>query len=67
MEKAVQVFGKFILAAVIAALGFFGGTTDLGQSVQVALNKDKAIAQAVDILNDTTPAERKEAIEKAAE
>jgi predicted anti-sigma-YlaC factor YlaD len=63
MTNIVGQFGKYILMVIIALLSFFGGSvTDIGQAFQIAINKDKAIAQAVEIINETPPAEIKDAV-----
>lgn len=65
MIKIVAQFGKYILMVVIALLSFLGGSvTDVGQAVQIALDKDKALAQAVEIINETPAAEIKKVVEE---
>jgi len=59
----VAKFGKYILAVVIAIVGFLSGSiTDVGQAVQVALAPDKAIVQATEILNETPASEVQKAV-----
>lgn len=66
MQDILIKFGKYILMAVIALISFFSGaTTDIGQAFQIAIDKDKAIVQAVTIINDTPKTELKEAIKEA--
>jgi len=44
MASFLNTFGKYILMVVIAALSFLSGSvTDIGQAVQIAIDKDKAI------------------------
>jgi len=63
MASFLQNFGKYILMVVIALLSFLSGSvTDIGQAVQIAINKDKAITQAVEIINDTPEAQIKAAV-----
>ncbi len=58
-------FAPYFLSVFIAILGFFSGaTTDIGESLQIALDKDKALAQAVEILNETPKAEIVEAVKE---
>lgn len=66
MASFLNTFGKYILMVVIAALSFLSGSvTDIGKAVQIAIDKDKAIAQAVQIINETPDEQIKTAIEKA--
>ena len=60
----ISKYAPYILSVFIAVLGFLSGaTTDIGQSIAIALDKDKAVAQAAQIINATPPAEIKKAIE----
>lgn len=53
--------------AIIALISFLSGSvTDPGQAVQILLDKDTAIKQAIEIIQETPAAEIKEAM-KAAE
>lgn len=64
MASFLRTFGKYILMVVIAALSFLSGSvTDIGQTVQIAIDKDKAIAQAVTIINETPAPEIKAAVD----
>jgi len=57
MQTFLKSFGKYILMALVAALSFLSGSvTDIGQATQIALDKDKAIAQAVEIIQETPKA-----------
>ena len=68
MQDIVLKFGKYFLMVVISALSFLGGsTTDSGQAVQIALDKDKAIAQAIEIIQDTPRAEVKKVKDEIGE
>lgn len=61
--KSIAKFAPYILSVFIAVLSFISGsTTDIGQSVAIALDKDKAVAQAAQIINATPLAEIKQAI-----
>jgi len=63
MASFLNTFGKYILMVVIAALSFLSGSvTDIGQAVQIAIDKDKAITQAVEIINDTPEQQLKAAV-----
>lgn len=65
MASFLRTFGKYILMVVIAALSFLSGSvTDIGQAVQIAIDKDKAITQAVEIINETPEHQLKAAVEK---
>ncbi len=65
MDKIIQKFGRFILGAVIALLGFLGGSvTDIGQLFQIAVDKDKALAQAAIIINETPKEEIIQAVQE---
>jgi len=62
--KSIAKFAPYILSVFIAVLSFISGsTTDIGQSVAIALDKDKAVAQAAQIINATPAADIKKAIE----
>lgn len=66
MTAFLQNFGKYILMVVIAVLSFLSGSvTDIGQVVQIAIDKDKAIVQAVEIINDTPEPQIKAAVDSA--
>lgn len=68
MIQIVQRLAPYILSLVIAILSFVtGAVTDVGQATQIALDKDKALIQATEILNDATPEELKEAITEEKE
>lgn len=65
MADFLRTFGKYILMVVIALLSFLSGSvTDIGQAVQIAIDKDKAIVQAAEIINQTPDAQIKAAVEK---
>lgn len=67
MTSFLNQFGKYILMAIIALISFLSGSvTDPGQAVQILLDKDTAIKQAIEIIQETPAAEIKEAM-KAAE
>lgn len=59
IKKFVQeVIGKsiggFALRAVIALIMLLtGASTDIGDAVGIAVNKDRSIAAAVELINDT--------------
>lgn len=63
MQQIVSRLAPYILSLFIAVLGLFTGMSDVGEAIQVAIDPDKAIVQATEILNDTPPAEIKEALE----
>lgn len=64
MTSFLKQFGKYILMVVVALLSFLSGSvTDIGNAVQIAIDKDKAIAQAAAIINETPQDELKAAIE----
>lgn len=64
MADFLRTFGKYILMVVIALLSFLSGSvTDVGQAVQIAIDKDKAITQAVEIINETPEQKIKAAVE----
>lgn len=65
MASFLQNFGKYILMVIIAVLSFLSGSvTDIGQAVQIAIDKDKAIVQAATIINQTPDEQIKAAVEK---
>lgn len=65
MASFLQNFGKYILMVIIAVLSFLSGSvTDIGQAVQIAIDKDKAIVQAAEIINQTPDEQIKAAVEK---
>ena len=64
MTSFLQNFGKYILMVIIAVLSFLSGSvTDIGQAVQIAIDKDKAIVQAATIINQTPEAQLKAAVQ----
>lgn len=64
MASFLQNFGKYILMVIIALLSFLSGSvTDIGQAVQIAIDKDKAISQAVEIISETPDQQIKTAVE----
>lgn len=63
MQKIIVKFAPYIMSLVIAVMSFFTGMSDVGESVQIALDKDKAIAQAAEIISETPTAEIKKAVE----
>lgn len=66
--KLVAEYGRYLVMVVIAVVGFLSGSiTDVGQAVQVALDKDRAIVQAAEILNETSTAEVNKALAEDAE
>jgi len=68
MSKFLANFGKYILMALIAILSFASGSvTDTGQALQIALDKDKALAQAAVIINETPKQEIVEAVQNEGE
>ena len=65
MASFLRTFGKYILMVIIALLSFLSGSvTDIGQAVQIAIDKDKAIVQAATIINQTPEEQLKAAIQK---
>lgn len=71
MDKVKQIigsFGKYILMGIIALLSFGSGSvTDLGQAFQIAFDKDKALAQAAVIINETPKEEIVQAVQNKGE
>lgn len=67
MNHIVTRLAPYILSLVIAILSFLtGSVTDVGQAVQIALDKEKAIVQAAEIMDATPPAEIEEALKEDA-
>ncbi len=63
MASFLKTFGKYILMVIIAGLSFLSGSvTDVGQAVQIAIDKDKAVQQAVTIINETPVTQIKSAV-----
>ena len=57
--------GGIILRIVIAILLLFtGSSTDVGDAIAVAIDKERAIAAAVELINETPKAEIVEAVKE---
>lgn len=68
MQSFFQKFGKYFLMVVVAALSFASGsTTDIGQALQIALDKEAALAQAAAIINETPKQEIVDAVKSETE
>lgn len=64
--QIVKEFGKYVLGAVAVALLYVAGAVDGPLSaVQLALNPNAAIEQAVDVLVDAPAAQIEEAVPAA--
>ena len=68
MKDLALRFGRYFLAAVVLLIGFAGGSvTDFGQAFQIMVDKDKALAQAAVIINDTPKEEIVQAVKDEGE
>lgn len=65
MKDFAVKFGKYVLAVVIAVILFVSGSvTDIGQLLGYAIDPQKAVARAVEIVNTTPKDELIEAVKE---
>jgi hypothetical protein len=59
---------SFVVRILIALIALYtGSATDIGDAVGQALDKDRSIAAAVELINETPKAEIREAVEHETE